>query len=109
VPVPKADDPIAVQVQTFPTGAFDSAMGAMVSDTDLTRAHGTAGVTGGSFMPALVGSNGIEHLLAGNGTVAAAASRWEPAPASAASAESAARLHKRSLARWHRSAQQWEQ
>jgi hypothetical protein len=77
VPVPKADDPIAVQVQTFPTGAFDSAMGAMVSDTDLTRAHGTSGVTGGSFMPALVGSNGIEHLLAGmklplagNGTVA---------------------------------------
>ena len=67
VPVPKADDPIAVQVQTFPTGAFDSAMGAMVSDTDLTRAHGTAGVTGGSFMPALVGSNGIEHLLAGSG------------------------------------------
>ena len=41
-------------IQTFPTGAFDSAMGAMVSDTDLTRAHGTSGVTGGSFMPLVI-------------------------------------------------------
>ncbi len=70
VPVPKTDDPISVQVQTFPTGAFDASMGAMVSDLDLNTAHGTSGITGGSFMPALVGTNGIEHLLAGNGTVA---------------------------------------
>ncbi|WP_144156858.1 hypothetical protein [Paraburkholderia sp. BCC1885] len=68
VPVPRNDDPIAVQVQTFPTVAFDGALGAMASDLDLNSAHGTTGIsTGSSFMPALVGTNGIEHMLAGNG------------------------------------------
>jgi hypothetical protein len=67
VPVPKNDDPIGVQVQTFPTAAFDAAIGSMASDLDLNGAHGTAGIAGNGFMPALVGSNGLEHLLAGNG------------------------------------------
>jgi hypothetical protein len=67
VPVPKSDDPIGVQVQTFPTAAFDGAIGSMASDLDLNSAHGTTGITSGSgFMPALVGTNGVEHLLAGN-------------------------------------------
>jgi hypothetical protein len=61
VPVPKSDDPIGVQVQTFPTAAFDGAIGSMASDLDLNGAHGTAG------MKALVGTNGVTHLLAGNG------------------------------------------
>jgi hypothetical protein len=70
-PVPKSADPISVQVQTFPSGAFDSTVGAMVSDLDLNTAHGTSGVGGnGGFMQVLVGTNGVEHLLAGNGTVA---------------------------------------
>ncbi|MGF7132529.1 hypothetical protein P3T40_004012 [Paraburkholderia sp. EB58] len=67
VPVPKSDDPIGVQVQTFPTAAFDGAIGSMASDLDLNGAHGTAGITGSAFMPALVGTNGVTHLLAGNG------------------------------------------
>jgi hypothetical protein len=67
VPVPKSTDPIAVQVQTFPTAAFDGAIGSMASDLDLNSAHGTAGITGNGFMPALVGTNGVTHLLAGNG------------------------------------------
>jgi hypothetical protein len=67
VPVPRSDDPIAVQVQTFPTVAFDGAVGSMASDLDLNSTHGTAGITGNGFMPALVGANGLDHLLAGNG------------------------------------------
>jgi hypothetical protein len=67
VPVPRNDDPIAVQVQTFPTGAFDGAIGSMATDLDLNSTHGTAGITGNGFMPALVGANGLDHLLAGNG------------------------------------------
>ncbi len=67
VPVPKNQDPIAVQVQTFPTAAFDGALGSTASDLDLNSAHGTSGITGNGFMPALVGTNGIQHMLAGNG------------------------------------------
>ena len=67
VPVPKSDDPIGVQVQTFPTTAFNGAIGSMASDLDLNGAHGTSGITGNGFMPELVGTNGVTHLLAGNG------------------------------------------
>jgi hypothetical protein len=67
VPVPKNQDPISVQVQTFPTATFDGSIGSMASDLDLNSAHGTTGITGNGFMPSLVGANGIEHMLAGNG------------------------------------------
>jgi hypothetical protein len=67
VPVPKSQDPIAVQVQTFPSAAFDGAVGSMASDLDLNGAHGTSGIAGNGFMPALVGAGGIQHMLAGNG------------------------------------------
>lgn len=67
VPVPKNQDPIAVQVQTFPKATFDGAIGTMASDLDLNGAHGTAGIAGNGYMPALVGSNGIAHMLAGTG------------------------------------------
>jgi hypothetical protein len=67
VPVPKSQDPIAVQVQTFPRATFDRAIGTMASDLDLNGAHGTAGIAGNGYMPALVGANGITHMLAGNG------------------------------------------
>ena len=66
VPVPKSQDPISVQVQTFPTATFDGAIGAMASDLDLNSAHGTTGISGNGFMPSLVGANGIQHTLAGN-------------------------------------------
>jgi len=67
VPVPKSQDPIAVQVQTFPRATFDRAIGTMASDLDLNGAHGTAGISGNGYMPVLVGANGITHMLAGNG------------------------------------------
>ncbi|NPT56477.1 hypothetical protein [Paraburkholderia elongata] len=66
VPVPRSQDPISVQVQTFPRATFDAAIGAMASDLDLNSAHGTTGITGNGFMPSLVGANSIEHMLAGN-------------------------------------------
>lgn len=66
VPVPRNQDPISVQVQTFPTATFDGAIGAMASDLDLNSAHGTTGIRGNGFMPSLVGANSIEHMLAGN-------------------------------------------
>ena len=67
VPVPKSQDPIAVQIQTFPKATFDGAIGTMASDLDLNGAHGTAGIAGNGYMPALVGANGITHMLAGAG------------------------------------------
>ncbi|CAE6790117.1 hypothetical protein [Paraburkholderia haematera] len=67
VPVPRNQDPISVQVQTFPKAAFDGSIGTMASDLDLNSAHGTTGITGNGFMPSLVGANGIQHMLAGNG------------------------------------------
>lgn len=69
VPVPRSQDPIAVQVETFPRATFDGAIGTMASDLDLNGAHGTTGITGNGFMPSLVGANGIEHMLAGNNNV----------------------------------------
>ncbi|HEV3425672.1 MAG TPA: hypothetical protein VG105_18190 [Paraburkholderia sp.] len=67
VPVPKDQDPIAVQVQTFPAATFDTALGAMASDLDLNTAHGSSGVAGNSFMAPIVGANGLTHMLGGTG------------------------------------------
>ncbi|ANB73500.1 hypothetical protein AYM40_14910 [Paraburkholderia phytofirmans OLGA172] len=67
VPVPQSQDPIAVQIQTFPKATFDGALGTMASDLDLNSTHGTTGIAGNGFMPAPGGTNGIQHMLAGNG------------------------------------------
>jgi hypothetical protein len=60
-----------VRATTFPAGAFDSAIGTMASDVDLTGAHGSAGVSGtGAMMSSLVGTGGnggLQHMLAGAG------------------------------------------
>lgn len=45
--VPRSDNPIAVQAQTFPAQAFDTSVTTLVSDADLTQAHGSQGVPGG--------------------------------------------------------------
>lgn len=66
VPVPKSQDPIAVQVQTFPSAAFDGVLGATASDLDLNSAHAASGIVGNGFMATLVGTNGMQHMLAGN-------------------------------------------
>jgi hypothetical protein len=62
VPVPKNQDPIAVQVETFPASAFDGAVGSMATDLDLNGAHGSSGVGGGGLTPVLGGANGVGEL-----------------------------------------------
>jgi hypothetical protein len=42
--VPKSQDPVAVRATTFPANTFDPTMAAVVSDTELTNARGSAGV-----------------------------------------------------------------
>jgi hypothetical protein len=68
--VPTQDDPVQVRATTFPAGTFDRAMGPLVTDVDLTSAHGSAGVVGNSaLMSSLVGTGGtggLQHMLAGN-------------------------------------------
>lgn len=66
--VPRDENPVAVRATTFPAPAFDSTVGALVSDADLTQAHGSQGV-------ASVGPNGgaaslqaLTKLLGGSAT-----------------------------------------
>ncbi|MGN6318058.1 hypothetical protein [Trinickia sp.] len=66
--VPRDENPVAVRATTFPAPAFDSTVGALVSDADLTQAHGSQGI-------ASVGPNGgaaslqaLTKLLGGSAT-----------------------------------------
>ncbi|HTH76459.1 MAG TPA: hypothetical protein VL635_18855, partial [Trinickia sp.] len=66
--VPRHENPVAVRATTFPAPAFDSTVGALVSDADLTQAHGSQGI-------ASVGPNGgaaslqaLTKLLGGSAT-----------------------------------------
>lgn len=54
--VPKTQDPVAVRATTFPANTFDPTMAAVVSDTELTNARGSAGVAPGSA-PGTTGAN----------------------------------------------------
>jgi hypothetical protein len=42
--VPKSQDPVLVRATTFPANTFDPTMAAVVSDAELTSAHGSTGV-----------------------------------------------------------------
>ena len=42
--VPRDENPVAVRATTFPAPAFDATVGTLVSDADLTQAHGSQGV-----------------------------------------------------------------
>jgi len=44
--IPRDENPVAVRATTFPAPAFDSTIGSLVSDADLTQAHGSQGVAG---------------------------------------------------------------
>ncbi|WP_341314690.1 hypothetical protein WN982_05130 [Paraburkholderia sp. IMGN_8] len=67
VPVPKSQDPVAVQATTFPATSFNPAMAQVVGDTDLTNAHGSSGVADGGVL----GSSGMQavaQILSGKAT-----------------------------------------
>jgi hypothetical protein len=64
--VPKSDDPVMVRATTFPANSFNPAIAMLVSDADLTNAHGSTGLADGS-----VGSAGLQavtRILSGNTT-----------------------------------------
>ncbi|WP_043283483.1 hypothetical protein [Paraburkholderia oxyphila] len=61
--VPKSQDPVLVRATTFPKNAYDPAIATLVSDTDLTNAHGNSGV---NTSGALAGVQAITSILVGN-------------------------------------------
>jgi hypothetical protein len=67
--VPKSSDPVMVRATTFPATTFDAAIATLVSDADLTSAHGSGGVsalTGGNNSPASL--DAIGKLVGGAAT-----------------------------------------
>lgn len=67
--VPKSQDPVAVRATTFPANTFDPTMASVVSDSELTSAHGSAGVapngTGGA---SAAGMQALTSILTGRDT-----------------------------------------
>ncbi|MDR3095502.1 MAG: hypothetical protein LBV73_00335 [Paraburkholderia sp.] len=65
--VPKSQDPVLVRATTFPKNTFDPTMATLVSDTDLTNAHGNSGVnTNGALAGQAAGVQAINRVLVGN-------------------------------------------
>ncbi|MCG5074560.1 hypothetical protein [Paraburkholderia tagetis] len=65
--VPKNQDPVLVRATTFPKNTFDPTMAALVTDTDLTNAHGNSGVnTSGALAGGAAGVQAINRILVGN-------------------------------------------
>lgn len=48
--VPKDQDPVLARATTFPANSFDPMMATLVSDADLTNAHGSSGVAPGGVL-----------------------------------------------------------
>lgn len=67
--VPKDQDPVSVRATTFPKNSFDPMMASLVSDTDLTNAHGSSGVApGGILNNPNAGMQAVTRILSGNQT-----------------------------------------
>jgi hypothetical protein len=67
--VPKNQDPVLVRATTFPKNSYDPAIATLVSDTDLTNAHGSSGVnTNGALSAQSAGVQAITRMLTGNAT-----------------------------------------
>lgn len=67
VPVPKSQDPIAVQVETFPRATFNGAMASMATDLDLNGAHGSGGIAGSGVRSTLASVGGMGQVLGATG------------------------------------------
>lgn len=69
VAVPKNEDPVMVRATTFPKNSFDPTISTLVSDTDLTNAHGSTGVAAGGVLGNnSAGVQAVTHLLVGSQT-----------------------------------------
>jgi hypothetical protein len=67
--VPKNQDPVLVRATTFPANTFDPTMAAVVSDAELTSAHGSTGVATNGVTGATAASmQVITGVLAGRET-----------------------------------------
>jgi hypothetical protein len=67
--VPKDEDPVDVRATTFPQSSFEPMMASLVSDTDLTNAHGSSGVdAGGILNNPNAGMQAVTRILSGNQT-----------------------------------------
>ncbi len=65
--VPKSQDPVAVRATTFPATSFNPAVAQLVSDTDLTNAHGSSGVADGGILGGS-GMQAVTQILSGKTT-----------------------------------------
>jgi hypothetical protein len=67
VPVPKNQDPIAVQAETFPRATFNGAIASMATDLDLNGAHGSGGIAGSGVRSTLASVGGMGQVLGATG------------------------------------------
>jgi hypothetical protein len=67
VAVPTSQDPVAVRATTFPANSFDPAMATLVTDSDLTNAHGSSGVGGDAALSG-TGLQAVTQILSGKST-----------------------------------------
>jgi hypothetical protein len=67
VAVPTSQDPVTVRATTFPATSFDPAMATLVSDSDLTNAHGSSGVGGDAALNS-TGLQAVTQILSGKST-----------------------------------------
>ncbi|WP_206999539.1 hypothetical protein [Trinickia mobilis] len=67
-PVPKDQDPVAVRATTFPATTFNPLMASVVSDLDLTNAHGSSGVSTAGVNGSEAGLQAVTRILSGSTT-----------------------------------------
>ncbi|HEY3599801.1 MAG TPA: hypothetical protein VGL08_20075 [Paraburkholderia sp.] len=65
--VPKDQDPVLSRATTFPANSFNPAMAQLASDTDLTNARGSTGVSSNGVL-AGTGMQAVTRILSGNTT-----------------------------------------
>ncbi len=66
--IPRNENPVAVRATTFPAPAFDSTVGTLVSDSDLTHAHGSRGIASNGPSGAAASLQVLTKLLGGSAT-----------------------------------------
>lgn len=66
--LPHDENPVAVRATTFPAPAFDSTVAALVSDAELTGAHGSQGIAGTATGGAAASLQTLTKLLGGSAT-----------------------------------------
>ncbi|WP_206952975.1 hypothetical protein [Trinickia acidisoli] len=66
--LPRDENPVAVRATTFPAPAFDSALGTLVSDADLTQAHGSQGVSNAGTSGSTASLQALTKILGGSST-----------------------------------------